>query len=98
MFACSLDCTLNLCVMFGLLRQVAYLLVYGHLPPRAELERWTEAVMRHSAVPVTVENVRIASFCSDHMRGGLACAPGLLLLLRISTVSSSMHLQRRHRP
>ncbi len=44
--------------MFGHVLQVAYLLVYGHLPPRAELERWTEAVMRHSAVPVTVENVR----------------------------------------
>lgn len=36
--------------------EVAYLLVYGHLPVAAELQRWEEAVMRHSAVPVTVEN------------------------------------------
>jgi Citrate synthase, C-terminal domain len=34
--------------------QVAYLLVYGHLPLPKELARWEEAVMRHSAVPVTV--------------------------------------------
>jgi citrate synthase len=41
--------------------QVAYLLVYGHLPLPKELARWEEAVMRHSAVPVTV--VRCLSSC-----------------------------------
>ena len=41
--------------------QVAYLLVYGHLPLPKELARWEEAVMRHSAVPVTV--VRWRAMC-----------------------------------
>ncbi len=38
-------------------RQVAYLLVYGHLPRSAELDRWSGEVMRHSAVPTPVEAV-----------------------------------------
>lgn len=39
--------------------QVAYLLVYGHLPTPPELARWEEAVMRHSSIPTTVQNVSL---------------------------------------
>ena len=35
--------------------QVAYLIVYGNLPTAQQLQRWEEAVMRHSALPVAVE-------------------------------------------
>ena len=38
-----------------LLLQVSYLLQYGHLPSRSELKRWSEALMRHSALPSFVE-------------------------------------------
>jgi citrate synthase len=35
--------------------EVSYLVVYGSLPNTSQLQRWTEAVMRHSALPVSVE-------------------------------------------
>jgi citrate synthase len=60
--------------------EVAYLLVYGHLPLPKELARWEEAVMRHSAVPVTVENVVSALPHDSHFMG--------ILLAEISALST----------
>ena len=37
--------------------EVSYLVIYGHLPTRSQQARWEEAVMRHSALPVAVEEV-----------------------------------------
>ena len=37
--------------------EVSYLVVYGHLPTPQQLARWQEAVMRHSALPIAVEEV-----------------------------------------
>mmetsp|Transcript_16404 Transcript_16404/g.49162 ORF Transcript_16404/g.49162 Transcript_16404/m.49162 type:complete len:532 (-) Transcript_16404:598-2193(-) len=60
--------------------EVAYLLVYGHLPTAKELARWEEAVMRHSAVPVTVENVVAALPHDSHFMG--------ILLAEVSALST----------
>lgn len=35
--------------------EVSYLLMYGELPSSAKLDTWTEAVMRHSALPADVQ-------------------------------------------
>ena len=37
--------------------ETAYLLQYGHLPSRAQLASWEEAVMRHSALPACEEMI-----------------------------------------
>lgn len=37
--------------------EVSYLVLYGHLPGAQQLDRFEEAVMRHSALPVAVEEV-----------------------------------------
>jgi len=37
--------------------EVAYLLLYGALPAKKQLENWNEAVMRHTALPVAVRAV-----------------------------------------
>lgn len=37
--------------------EVAYLVIYGHLPSTSQISRWEETVMRHSALPIAVENV-----------------------------------------
>lgn len=51
--------------------EVAYLVLYGNLPTQSELSIFQEAVMRHSAVPVAVENA-IAALPSDaHPMGSI---------------------------
>ena len=49
--------------------EVAYLVVYGHLPSTEQLTRWEEAVMRHSALPTAVENVIAALPHDAHPMG-----------------------------
>jgi len=49
--------------------EVSYLVVYGHLPGAAQLSRWEEAVMRHSALPVAVEEVLAALPHDAHPMG-----------------------------
>lgn len=60
--------------------QVAYLLLHGHLPTAAESARWEEAVMRHSAVPQTVEAVVMALPHDAHFMG--------ILLASLSALST----------
>lgn len=38
------------------LLEVSYLVIYGHLPGAEQLRHWEEAVMRHSALPIAVED------------------------------------------
>ena len=35
--------------------ETSYLVIYGHLPGKMQMERWQEAVMRHSALPLSVQ-------------------------------------------
>ena len=35
--------------------EVSYLVIYGHLPGKEQMDKWREAVMRHSALPSSVE-------------------------------------------
>jgi citrate synthase len=49
--------------------EVSYLVLYGHLPGAAQLGRWEEAVMRHSALPVAVEEVLAALPHDSHPMG-----------------------------
>lgn len=35
--------------------ETSYLVIYGHLPGTEQMEKWKETVMRHSALPVAVE-------------------------------------------
>eukprot|EP00884_Botryococcus_braunii_P005517 jgi/Botrbrau1/14967/Bobra.0018s0069.1 len=49
--------------------EVAYLVVYGNLPTPQELVRWEEALMRHSAVPETVERAVAALPYDAHFMG-----------------------------
>lgn len=49
--------------------EVAHLVVYGKLPDTAESERWSEAVMRHSALPVAVEQTLAALPHDSHPMG-----------------------------
>lgn len=49
--------------------EVAHLVVYGKLPNASELARWEESVMRHSALPVAVENTLAALPHDAHPMG-----------------------------
>lgn len=49
--------------------ETSYLVLYGHLPGAAQLSRWEEAVMRHSALPVAVEDVLSALPHDAHPMG-----------------------------
>lgn len=49
--------------------ETAYLVVYGSLPTKPQLARWEEAVMRHSALPVAVENTIAALPHDAHPMG-----------------------------
>lgn len=51
------------------LLQVSYLLQYGELPSKTELHRWDEALRRHSALPVFVENAVAALPHDAHFMG-----------------------------
>lgn len=51
--------------------EVSYLVVYGHLPTESQLHRWEEAVMRHSALPLAVEEVINALPHDAHPMGTL---------------------------
>lgn len=48
---------------------MSYLLQYGELPTRAELRRWDDALRRHSALPVFVENAVNALPHDAHFMG-----------------------------
>lgn len=48
---------------------MSYLLQYGELPCRGELQRWDEALRRHSALPVFVENAIAALPHDAHFMG-----------------------------
>ena len=54
--------------------QVSYLLQYGELPSRQELQRWDEALRRHSALPVFVENAVAALPHDAHFMGTILTA------------------------
>ena len=43
--------------------------MYGHLPSDEQLKRWEEAVMRHSALPVAVEETIMALPHDAHPMG-----------------------------
>lgn len=49
--------------------EVSYLVLYGHLPTASQLSRWEEAVMRHSALPVALEEVIAALPHDAHPMG-----------------------------
>lgn len=49
--------------------EASYLVIYGHLPGAKQLTRWEEAVMRHSALPVAVEEVLSALPHDAHPMG-----------------------------
>ncbi|PSC76850.1 citrate synthase [Micractinium conductrix] len=49
--------------------EVSYLVVYGSLPTGGQMQRWTEAVMRHSALPVAVEQTIAALPHDAHPMG-----------------------------
>ena len=66
--------------------------MYGHLPTKAELERWSEAVMRHSAVPVTVEKV-LVRFSTNPLTASQQMA--YVSLAAIISVSSSCSITFR---
>ena len=51
------------------LHQVSYLVVYGNLPTAEQSSRWSEAVMRHSALPVAVEQTIAALPHDAHPMG-----------------------------
>lgn len=48
---------------------MSYLLQYGELPSRTELRRWDEALRRHSALPVFVEDAVAALPHDAHFMG-----------------------------
>jgi citrate synthase len=54
--------------------EVSYLLQYGELPSRPELARWDEALRRHSALPVFVENAVAALPHDAHFMGTILTA------------------------
>lgn len=49
--------------------EISYLVIYGHLPGTEQLKRWEEAVMRHSALPVAVEEAIAALPHDAHPMG-----------------------------
>jgi citrate synthase len=49
--------------------EVSYLVVYGSLPTPSQMQRWSEAVMRHSALPVAVEQTIAALPHDAHPMG-----------------------------
>ena len=51
------------------LQHFAYLVVYGNLPTAEQSSRWSEAVMRHSALPVAVEQTIAALPHDAHPMG-----------------------------
>ena len=53
---------------------MSYLLQYGELPSKQELERWDEALRRHSALPVFVENAVAALPHDAHFMGTILTA------------------------
>lgn len=59
---------IKICVKF-VPPQVSYLVVYGSLPSAEQLARWEEAVMRHSALPVAVEETIMALPHDAHPMG-----------------------------
>ena len=61
--------------------QVAYLLVYGDLPSANQLREWEDAVMRHSALPVDVEQVVMALPNGAHPMGTVLTAINALSTL-----------------
>lgn len=60
--------------------EVSYLVIYGHLPGLLQLKKWEEAVMRHSAVPLAVEEAIAALPHDAHPMG--------ILLTGLSALSS----------
>lgn len=61
--------------------EVAYLLVYGHLPSNKEFGRWEEAVNRHSAVPGAVMEAINALPHDAHFMGTMLVAVNALSTL-----------------
>ena len=53
---------------------MSYLLQYGELPSKQELQRWDEALRRHSALPVFVENAVAALPHDAHFMGTILTA------------------------
>ena len=53
---------------------MSYLLQYGELPSKQELERWDDALRRHSALPVFVENAVAALPHDAHFMGTILTA------------------------
>lgn len=53
---------------------MAYLLVFGDLPTANQLREWDDAVMRHSALPVDVEQVVMALPNGAHPMGTVLTA------------------------
>ena len=54
--------------------QVAFLIMYGHLPSAEELANWDEALMRHSAIPKAVEDAVAALPHDAHFMGTVLTA------------------------
>ncbi len=54
--------------------QVAFLIMYGHLPSAEELSNWDEALMRHSAIPKAVEDAVAALPHDAHFMGTVLTA------------------------
>lgn len=54
--------------------QVAFLIMYGHLPNAEELANWDEALMRHSAIPKAVEDAVAALPHDAHFMGTVLTA------------------------
>lgn len=51
--------------------EVSYLVIYGHLPGSEQMEKWNETIMRHSALPVAVEDAIAALPHDAHPMGVL---------------------------
>ncbi|KAK9841538.1 hypothetical protein WJX74_007460 [Apatococcus lobatus] len=54
--------------------EVAFLIMYGHLPSAEELASWDEALMRHSAIPKAVEDAVAALPHDAHFMGTVLTA------------------------